>query len=260
MINITRFTEEKKQRKKEPKNMMHSCTQRKRMIWSLCLIFYLSNSILVFASHAKHLCRPNQRDTLWEFKNEFYVEGFHSDGTPVDKKTKSWRNNTDCCSWDGISCNPKKGLVVELDLEDSFLNGPLRYNSSLFRLQHLQSLNLGNNNLSGILPDSIGNLKYLKVLSLGRCNFIGKIPSSLGNLSYLTNLDLSVNGFTGELPYSMGSLIKLTELDLKSTKLSGKFPNVLLNLSELTLINLASNEMIKFGNSGGYVYYLRCCI
>ncbi|CAH2079306.1 unnamed protein product [Thlaspi arvense] len=86
------------------------------IIWSLCLIFSLSNSILVSASPAKHLCRPDQRDALWDFKNEFYVEEFQNHPTPVDKKTKSWRNNTDCCSWDGTSCDPKTGKVIELDL------------------------------------------------------------------------------------------------------------------------------------------------
>ena len=151
--------------------MMHSCSQRRRMIRSLCLIFSLCNSVLVFASHAKHLCRPDQKEALWEFKSEFYVHGFHSDGTPVDKKTERWKKNIDCCSWDGISCDPKTGKVVELDLTDSFLNGPLRSNSSLFRLQHLHILNLGSNNLSGILPDSISNLKYLRGLSLSGCSF-----------------------------------------------------------------------------------------
>ncbi|VVB12873.1 unnamed protein product [Arabis nemorensis] len=56
---------------------------------------------------------------------------------------------------------------------ESSLNGPLRSNSSLFRQQHRQSLNLGYNNLSGILPDSIGNFKYLSVLACGSCNFHG---------------------------------------------------------------------------------------
>ncbi|CAA0395133.1 unnamed protein product [Arabidopsis thaliana] len=214
----------------------------KMTIWSLCLILSLSNSKLVLASHVKHLCRQDQKNALLEFKNEFYVQEFNSNGIVGVKKTEKWRNNTDCCSWDGISCDPKTGKVVELDLMNSFLNGPLRYDSSLFRLQHLHNLDLGSNNFSGILPDSIGSLKYLRVLSLGDCNLFGKIPSSLGNLTYLTNLDLSVNDFTGELPDSMGHLNKLTELHLGSAKLSGNFPSMLLNLSELTLIDLGSNQ------------------
>ncbi|ESQ56306.1 hypothetical protein EUTSA_v10026954mg [Eutrema salsugineum] len=207
------------------------------------LIYYvrtvnLKNCLCGFEK-SKHLCRPDQRDALWEFKSEFYVQQSPFSGITGDEKTKRWRNNTDCCSWDGVSCDPKTGKVIELDLMNCNLNGPLRSNSSLFRLRHLQSLELGNNNLSGVLPDSIGELKYLTDLSLGGCKFFGKIPSSIGNLSHLTNLDLS-SGFTGEMPDSLGNLNRLKEL-LLVTKLSGKFPYVLLNLSELIWIDLRSN-------------------
>ncbi|VYS62573.1 unnamed protein product [Arabidopsis thaliana] len=149
-----------------------------------------------------------------------------------EKATETWRNNTDCCSWNRVSCDPKTGKVVELDLMSSCLNGPLRSNSSLFRLQHLQSLELSSNNISGILPDSIGNLKYLRSLSFRTCNLFGKIPSSLGSLSYLTHLDLSYNDFTSEGPDSGGNLNRLTDFQL-----------VLLNLSSLTWIDLGSNQL-----------------
>ncbi|KAL0854003.1 hypothetical protein Bca101_059155 [Brassica carinata] len=219
---------------------MHSCIDRK--IRSLCFMFSLSDLILVFTSSAKHLCPPDQREALWEFKNEFSVQKLDSSWWESDLKTERWRNNTDCCSWDGISCDSKTGKVVELDLWGSSLNGLLRSNSSLFRLQHLQSLNLSTNNLPGILPDSIGNLKYLRVLKLRYCNFFGNIPSSLGNLSYLTDLDLSVNRFSGELPDSMGNLNRLSELQLRYNNLGGNFPAVLLNLSSLTQISLSYNK------------------
>ncbi|CAN7072468.1 unnamed protein product [Brassica oleracea var. botrytis] len=130
----------------------------------------------------------------------------------ADEKTQTWRNNSDCCSWDGITCHPKTGNVAELNLWGSSLNGPLRSSSGLFKLQHLQILDLSSNKLAGILPDSIGDLKYLRVLGLSGCNLFGKLPSSLGNLSDLTVLELDGNGFTGELPVSIGNLKQLTKL------------------------------------------------
>ncbi|KAL0857103.1 hypothetical protein Bca101_062257 [Brassica carinata] len=220
------------------------CGERKiGMIWSLCLIFSISNSILVLASHARQLCRPDQRDALWEFKSEFYVRRFsntHREYTSA--RTEEWVKNTDCCSWMGISCDPKTGNVVELALADSYLNGPLRSNSSLFKLQHLENLDLAWNNLSGILPDSIGKLKYLRDLSLDDCYLYGKIPSSLGNLSYLTELNLCRNDLTGKLPDLMSNLSRLTDLELQDNKLSGNLPPSLLILSHLTTINLHSNK------------------
>ncbi|CAL9225223.1 unnamed protein product [Arabidopsis halleri] len=213
--------------------MKHSCSERRMVtiIWSLCLIFCLSRSVLVISSPAQHLCFPDQRDALLEFKNEFYVQESDPNMMPGDKKTEMWRNNTDCCYWDGVGCDSVTLNVVELDLIGCYLNGPLRSNSSLFRLQHLQTLYLAHNNLSGTLPDSIGNLKYLRVLHLVSCNLFGKIPSSLGSLSYLTDLILSDNDFTNERPNSMGNLNRLTDFQL-----------VLLNLSSLTSIYLGSNK------------------
>ncbi|KAF2591035.1 hypothetical protein F2Q70_00038459 [Brassica cretica] len=157
------------------------------IIRSLCLIFYLSFSIFVFASPGKYLCRPDQRHALWEFKREFYVQRLNFHWWKSDPKTEKWRKNTDCCFWDGVSCELKTGMVIELDLKDSFLNGPLTTNSSLFRLQY-------------------------RVLVLTRIIFL--IPSSLRNLSYLTKLDLFENGFTGELPVLIGNLRRLTDLQL----------------------------------------------
>ncbi|CAF2073515.1 receptor-like protein 48 [Brassica napus] len=218
---------------------MHSCCARKIIVWSLCLIFYLSHSILVCGSSPpKHLCRQDQRDALWEFKSEFPLSGM-----AADEKTQTWRNNSDCCSWDGITCDPKTGNVAELNLWGSSLNGSLRSSSGLFKLQYLHSLNLGSNNLAGILPDFIGDLKYLRVLRLSGCNLFGKLPSSLGNLSDLTVLELDGNGFTGELPVSLGNLKQLTKLLVASSKLSGNFHHALLNLTELTAINLVSNQL-----------------
>ncbi|CAN7072462.1 unnamed protein product [Brassica oleracea var. botrytis] len=218
---------------------MHSCREKKMIVWSLCLIFCLSYSILVCGSSPpKHLCRQDQRDALWEFKSEFPLSGM-----AADEKTQTWRNNSDCCSWDGITCDPKTGNVAELNLWGSSLNGSLRSSSGLFKLQYLHSLNLGSNNLAGILPDFIGDLKYLRVLRLSGCNLFGKLPSSLGNLSDLTVLELDGNGFTGELPVSLGNLKQLTKLLVASSKLSGNFHHALLNLTELTAINLVSNQL-----------------
>nr|VDC75720.1 unnamed protein product [Brassica rapa] len=195
---------------------MHSCCARKIIVWILCLIFSLSHSILVCGSSPpKHLCRQDQRDALWEFKSEFPLSGM-----AADEKTQTWRNNSDCCSWDGITCDPKTGNVAELNLWGSSLNGPLRSSS-----------------------DSIGDLKYLRVLGLSGCNLFGKLPSSLGNLSDLTVLELDGNGFTGELPVSIRNLKQLTKLLIASSKLSGNFHQALLNLTELTAINLVSNQL-----------------
>ncbi|KFK24224.1 hypothetical protein AALP_AAs71644U000100, partial [Arabis alpina] len=186
-----------------------------------------------------HLCLPDQRDALWEFKNEFYVDSTNfkwsvdSDVTNFEKMTEKWRNNTDCCSWDGVSCDPRTGKIVELDLINSALN------------------------------DSIGNLKYLSRLRCRTCNLHGEIPSSLGNLSYLADLDLAKNHFTSEGPNlqlvlpKLRSLISinlgynqfkeesislgLRSLDVGHNQLSGELPKSLINCTYLEFLNVEGN-------------------
>ncbi|CAH2061395.1 unnamed protein product [Thlaspi arvense] len=78
----------------------------------------------------RHLCRPEQRDALLEFKNEFEIgkSSFDSHASPYPK-TESWGKSSDCCYWEGITCDTKSGEVIELDLSCSCLHG--RSNSIL---------------------------------------------------------------------------------------------------------------------------------
>ncbi|KAH0904904.1 hypothetical protein HID58_044407 [Brassica napus] len=77
----------------------------------------------VYAVPTTCLCHPEQRDALLQLKNEFEVlnSSFDYDycisyDIKPHRKTESWVNNNDCCTWDGIMCNPKSGDVIELDL------------------------------------------------------------------------------------------------------------------------------------------------
>ncbi|XP_026665861.2 probable inactive receptor kinase At5g10020 [Phoenix dactylifera] len=65
---------------------------------------------------------------------------------------------------------------------------------------HLESLDLSDNQLSGSLPPEIGSLQRLKLLDLGRNALSGELPSEIGELDGLEFLDLSVNHFKGRIP------------------------------------------------------------
>lgn len=221
-----------------------------------------------FAVPNRHLCHPKQRDALLEFKNKFEIKK-PCFGCPGPPKTKSWGNSSDCCHWDGITCDTKSGEVIELNLMCSCLHGwfhsnsnlsmlqnfrflttlDLSYNhlsgqipSSLGNLSHLTSLYLSGNYFSGWIPSSLGNLFHLTTLNLYGNNIAGEIPSSLGNLSYLTSLDLSTNILVGEIPSSFGSLSQLSILRVDNNKLSGNLPLELINLTKLSEISLSHNQ------------------
>ncbi|KAG6490194.1 hypothetical protein ZIOFF_051479 [Zingiber officinale] len=79
--------------------------------------------------------------------------------------------------------------------------------------------------------------------SLPGNNITGGIPEQLGNLSSLTNLDLENNCLSGEIPASLGKLSKLQILILSQNNLTGNIPQSLANLDSLNDIRLAFNHL-----------------
>jgi hypothetical protein len=74
----------------------------------------------------------------------------------------------------------------------------------------LMFLDLGDNNLSGNIPEWIGDgLQSLVVLSLGSNQFSGEIPEELSQLHNLQYLDFSNNKLSGQVPHFLGHLTAL---------------------------------------------------
>ena len=151
-------------------------------------------------------------------------------------KTTSWKEDKDCCSWDGVVCDQTTRHVIGLDLSCSWLNGPIHSNSTLFFLPHLRTLNLAGNCFNeSLISSEFGNFKTLTHLNLSYSCFIGKIPYEISHLSSLVSLDLSLNdGLLIETPVwkrVIHNLTQLRELLLDDTNMSSIRPNSLMNLS-----------------------------
>ncbi|GAY64354.1 hypothetical protein CUMW_232880, partial [Citrus unshiu] len=102
--------------------------------------------------------------------------------------------NIDCCSWDGVECNENTGHVIKLDLSNSCLQGFINSSSGLFKLVHLEWLDLAFNYFIGSeIPPEIINLSRLSYLNLSSAGFFGQIPSEILELSNLVSLDLCEN-------------------------------------------------------------------
>ncbi|XVE80507.1 hypothetical protein DITRI_Ditri14bG0145500 [Diplodiscus trichospermus] len=109
-------------------------------------------------------------------------------------KTNLWKEDIDCCEWDGVTCDNDKGQVIGLDLSCSWLHGTIPSNSSLFLLPHLQKLNLAFNDFNySKISSEFGRFASLVYLNLSNAKFAGAIPSELSQLSKLVSLDLSGN-------------------------------------------------------------------
>jgi Leucine-rich repeat (LRR) protein len=148
-----------------------------------------------------------------------------------------------------VECDEATGHVIGLDLSDSCLSGPLNSSSSLFRLVHLQSLNLAYNYFHySQIPFAVGNLSRLTHLNLSHSSFSGQIPSGVSHLSKLSSLDLSWNSgglYTGsDLRSFVQNFTSLEELLLSGVNISSVVPESLANLSSLKTLDLEYCELL----------------
>ena len=115
--------------------------------------------------------------------------------------------------------------------------------SELGRLANLESLELGDNQLTREIPSELGDLANLEVLFLYRNQLGGEIPSELGDLPNLESLSLYRNQLSGEIPAELGQLINLESLDLSDNQLSGEIPSALGSLASLESLSLSANRL-----------------
>ncbi|XP_062217200.1 receptor-like protein 3 [Phragmites australis] len=85
-------------------------------------------------------------------------------------------------------------------------------------------LNLGDNELTGVIPPEIGHLKALTALNLSFNNFHGEVPQSIGNLTNLQVLDLSNNHLTGAIPAALENLHFLSDFNISNNDIEGPIP------------------------------------
>ncbi|XP_070669150.1 receptor-like protein EIX1 [Malus domestica] len=107
--------------------------------------------------------------------------------------------------------------------------------------QNLTSLNLEDNNLTGKIPSSIGDLLSLRSLHLRNNNLSGELPVSLQNCEQLLLLDLGGNKFVGSIPIWFGQ--SLVVLSLRSNKFHGAIPDELCSLMNLQILDLGYNNL-----------------
>ncbi|KAH9323246.1 hypothetical protein KI387_017885, partial [Taxus chinensis] len=98
----------------------------------------------------------------------------------------------------GINCsqdNPPR--VIILNLTNMVLTGTI--SADIASLTELTQLLLGNNSLSGSIPD-LSSLKNLTILQLQNNQLIGDVPTSLEELPMLKQLFLQNNTLSGDVP------------------------------------------------------------
>ncbi|KAM1745161.1 hypothetical protein ACFX11_011949 [Malus domestica] len=155
---------------------------------------------------------------------------------------QSWNSTLPSpCTWYHITCNSENS-VIRVDLGDNNLSGILV--PELGILANLEYLEVYGNNLFGSIPEEIGKLKKLVSLDLYQNNLTGTIPTSLGQLSSLRFMRFYNNRLTGSIPPSLGNLTSLQILELNSNLLTGTVPVEVSNLVQSgTYLNVSDNML-----------------
>ncbi|HPR30862.1 MAG TPA: sugar-binding protein [Prolixibacteraceae bacterium] len=143
-------------------------------------------------------------------------------------------------TWWGVTI--ENGRVTMLDLEwDNNLTGQLP--DELGNLTRLTRLYLPANwNLGGPIPASIGNLKQLQFLDLENCALTGTLPDEILGLTSLTHLIVGGNSFDPAPMPDFSPLVNLTALSINNCQLTGSINEGFTQLNNLTMVNLSWND------------------
>lgn len=91
-------------------------------------------------------------------------------------------------------------------------------------LNQMFGLDLSSNELSGNIPEELGDLKRVRSLNLSRNSLSGSIPGSFSNLRSIESLDLSFNKLHGTIPSQLTLLQSLVVFNVSYNNLSGVIP------------------------------------
>ncbi|KAK1309230.1 Receptor-like protein 12 [Acorus calamus] len=155
---------------------------------SLLLLFICitaTHSCLSARANRTAPCVNHERTTLLGFQRSAHGSSMLS----------LW-SGTNCCAWNGVTCDKMTGHIVGLNLK-----GLSEVPPSLLSFTHLTHLDLSSNDFRlNPIPEFIGALQGLTYLNISEARFGGPIPPHLGNLTSLQVLDMSHNTLTGQIP------------------------------------------------------------
>ncbi|GKV49158.1 hypothetical protein SLEP1_g55924 [Rubroshorea leprosula] len=234
----------------------------------LCLKIAFSSSIHASSFSTTHICSHEEALALLQFKTSFSINYTVLDPDYCGEnysKIESWKEGTDCCCWDGVSCDNVTGHVIALNLCCSFLYGTFPSNSTLFFLKNLQSLNLSLNDFRhSKIPSEISQFTRLKHLDVSSSRFSGQVPGEIAHLPKLVSLNLSSYYISSDLILEtttfknlVHNLSEVRELVLNGVNMTSVNPRFFMNLSSsLTSLRLFdcqlrgnfSNSIFRFPN------------
>ncbi|KAG0584673.1 hypothetical protein KC19_3G227000 [Ceratodon purpureus] len=188
-----------------------------KFVFGILLLHLSSSSVAAQSNYSAYGFKADPSD-LYAMKQLWYAWNT----TPeVQKNLAGWNPLVDesmppCdpeSPWRGVFCNARSNPTKSAGAD------------TVWDLA-IDSLNLQNVSLSGIVPPGIGNLSNLVTLSLtNNPELTGVLPKEMENLYSLYDLDLHGNGITGGFPnWKHDSFVFLQSINLGDNKMTGGLP------------------------------------
>ena len=200
-----------------------------------------------------------------EMDREGLVALYNALDGPNWTTSTNWLTDEPLGTWAGVTMWSNVDRVGLINLQNNGLNGSLP--ADISKIGGLGYLRLSDNtDLTGPIPDTIGQLRYLRWLHLHNTSitgpfpstltqladleqlfvrsdeFMGTIPAGLTGLKKLKHIDISVGSLTGTVPAAFGEMEQLEQLYL-SGGLTGGIPSEIGMLRKLQLFSLADNNL-----------------
>lgn len=196
----------------------------------------------------------NHTQLMQRYALAVFYYATNAQATPYTEKPKPWvsahlwLSTTHVCEWKGIVCNDQDH-VESIDLERNNLSGSLPAELVIIG-STLQTLDLTSNliYMEDDMFDVFENLTELRTLLMDD-NFLlydNGLPPQFKKLERLQKIRLSYNLFSGQLEKEhkvLASMAQLTHLELESNFLSGSLPSVIGNMTNLVYIYLRRNDL-----------------
>ncbi|CAG7904433.1 unnamed protein product [Brassica rapa] len=205
----------------------------------LFLLIYVLSISVFFLTVSEAVCNLQDRDSLL-----FFSSNVSSPASPLH-----WNSSTDCCSWEGISCDDSpQNRVTSIFLPSRGLSGNLPF--SVMDLPRLTRLDLSHNRLSGPLPQGFFSvLDHLTFLDLSYNSFNGELPLEANGTSRnfpIQTVDLSSNFLQGQIlsgSVFLQGAFNLTSFNVSNNSFTGPIPSFMCTTSpQLTKLDFSYNK------------------
>ncbi|WP_321371256.1 T9SS type A sorting domain-containing protein [uncultured Draconibacterium sp.] len=158
-----------------------------------------------------------------------------------------WNNNSGwlesgvpISDWEGIQTD-ENGNVTSINLPGQNMSGIIP--DELGQLLNLRTLDFSNNGLTGVPPNSLFNLPQLTGIWLTENNFDPwELPSEFYNQTSLISVRIESCSITGELDPLIGNLNQLVTLEIRGNDFSGSIPEEIGGLTSVEELRLGNNN------------------